>query len=103
MNRFLGKSIVRYIEIEAAPELFAVLKRLTYGCQKIARLAHFEITDEEAAIYSPQMAKIVGYVEQLNELDTGDVEPMLGGLTAAGRRPKPSARTRPAASAPKQH
>ena len=52
--------------------------------KKIAKLAHLEITDEEVAIYTPQMAKIVGYVEQLNELDTGDVEPMLGGLTAAG-------------------
>jgi aspartyl/glutamyl-tRNA(Asn/Gln) amidotransferase C subunit len=28
--------------------------------------------------------EIVKYVEQLNELDTGDVEPMLGGLTDEG-------------------
>ena len=35
-------------------------------------------------MYTPQMAAIVGYVEQLNELDTGDIEPMLGGLTAEG-------------------
>lgn len=50
----------------------------------IAKLAHLEITDEEVAIYTPQMANIVKYVEQLNELDTGDIEPMLGGLTAEG-------------------
>ena len=52
--------------------------------RKIAKLAHLEITDEEVALYTPQMAEIVKYVEQLNELDTGDIEPMLGGLTVEG-------------------
>ncbi len=32
----------------------------------VAKLAHLEITDEEVAIYTPQMAEIVKYVEQLN-------------------------------------
>ncbi len=50
----------------------------------IAKLAHLEITDEEVAMYTPQMANIVKYIEQLNELDTGGIEPMLGGLTAEG-------------------
>ncbi len=52
--------------------------------RKIAKLAHLEITDAEVELYTPQMAKIVGYVEQLNELDIDDIEPMLGGLTAEG-------------------
>lgn len=52
--------------------------------RKVAKLAHLEITDEEVALYTPQMANIVKYVEQLNELDTENVEPMLGGLTAEG-------------------
>ena len=52
--------------------------------RKIANLAHLEITDEEVALYTPQMASIVAYVEQLNELDTANVEPMLGGLTKEG-------------------
>ena len=52
--------------------------------RKVAKLAHLEITDEEVALYTPQMAEIVKYVEQLNELDTEEVEPMLGGLTAEG-------------------
>ena len=52
--------------------------------RKIAKLAHLEITDEEVAIYTPQMADIVRYVEQLNELDTDNIEPMLGGLTVEG-------------------
>ena len=52
--------------------------------KKVATLAHLEISDEEIALYTPQMAEIVKYVEQLNELDTADIEPMLGGLTDEG-------------------
>ena len=52
--------------------------------RQVAKLAHLEITDEEVAMFEPQMASIVEYVEQLNELDTEDIEPMLGGLTAEG-------------------
>jgi aspartyl-tRNA(Asn)/glutamyl-tRNA(Gln) amidotransferase subunit C len=51
---------------------------------KIARLAHLEITEDEISLYTPQMAKIVGYIEQLNELDTEDIEPAIGGLTREG-------------------
>lgn len=52
--------------------------------KKIAKLAHLEITDEEVALYTPQMANIVEYVEQLNELDTKNVEASIGGLTKEG-------------------
>ncbi len=52
--------------------------------RQVAKLAHLEITDEEVALFAPQMNSIVAYVEQLNELDTADIEPMLGGLTAEG-------------------
>ncbi len=52
--------------------------------RKVAKLAHLEITDEEVALYTPQMADIVKYIEQLNELDTENIEPMLGGLTEEG-------------------
>ena len=52
--------------------------------RNVTKLAHLEITEEEVATYTPQMAEIVKYVEQLNELDTADVEPMLGGLTDEG-------------------
>lgn len=53
--------------------------------RQVAKLAHLEITDEEVALYTPQMADIVKYIEQLNEIDTGDIEPMLGGLTDEGK------------------
>ena len=50
----------------------------------VAKLAHLNITEEEVAIYTPQMDEIVKYVEQLNELDTENIEPALGGLTPEG-------------------
>src|ERR671915_218919 len=59
--------------------------------KKIAALAHLEITDEELHRLAPQMASIVAYVEQLNELDTSGAEPALGGLTPEGER-TPAAR-----------
>ncbi len=54
--------------------------------ERIALLAHLEITDEERRIFAPQIAEIVTYVEQLNEVDTGTIEPALGGLTPEGER-----------------
>lgn len=54
--------------------------------EKIAALAQLEITDEERRALTPQIASIVAYVEQLNELDTSAAEPALGGLTAEGAR-----------------
>ncbi len=53
--------------------------------RQVAKLAHLEISDAEVELYTPQMANIVKYVEQLNELDIEDIEPMLGGLTDEGK------------------
>ena len=58
--------------------------------EKIAQLAHLEITDDERRMFAPQMAEIVTYVEQLNEIDTAAVEPALGGLTPEGERTESS-------------
>jgi aspartyl-tRNA(Asn)/glutamyl-tRNA(Gln) amidotransferase subunit C len=54
--------------------------------EKIAQLAHLEITREELLVFAPQIADIVSYVEQLNEVDTSNVEPALGGLTPEGEK-----------------
>ncbi|MFN2456056.1 MAG: Asp-tRNA(Asn)/Glu-tRNA(Gln) amidotransferase subunit GatC [Pyrinomonadaceae bacterium] len=54
--------------------------------QKIAALAHLEITPEEQRAFTPQLAEIIAYVEQLNELDTSRVEPAAGGLTREGEQ-----------------
>ena len=43
--------------------------------EKEAQLAHLEITADELKLFAPQMAEIVSYVEQLNEVATGDVAP----------------------------
>jgi aspartyl-tRNA(Asn)/glutamyl-tRNA(Gln) amidotransferase subunit C len=52
--------------------------------EKIGQLAHLEISREELLIFGPQIADIVTYVEQLNEVDTSNIDPALGGLTAEG-------------------
>ena len=54
--------------------------------EKIAQLAHLEITNEERAMFAPQISEIVAYVEQLNAIDTSAVDPALGGLTPEGER-----------------
>ena len=54
--------------------------------EKIAQLAHLEITREQLQVFAPQMAEIVSYVEQLNEVDTSNVVPATGGLTPEGER-----------------
>ena len=51
---------------------------------KVAQLAHLELDEQELKTFVPQMTEIVNYVEQLNELDTANVEPALGGLTPEG-------------------
>jgi aspartyl-tRNA(Asn)/glutamyl-tRNA(Gln) amidotransferase subunit C len=58
--------------------------------EKIAELAHLEITVEERRAFTPQIAEIVAYVEQLNELDTSSIEPATGGLTVEGERTESS-------------
>ena len=58
--------------------------------EKIAQLAHLEITDEERRVFAPQIAEIVSYVEQLSEIDTTAIEPALGGLTPEGERTESS-------------
>ena len=52
--------------------------------EKVAQLAHMEITPDELKVFAPQMADIVAYVEQLNALNTASVLPSLGGLTPEG-------------------
>jgi aspartyl-tRNA(Asn)/glutamyl-tRNA(Gln) amidotransferase subunit C len=54
--------------------------------EKIAQLAHLEITDEERRAFTPQIAEVVSYVEQLSEIDTSQIEPSTGGLTPEGER-----------------
>jgi len=53
---------------------------------KVAQLAHLELAEEELKTLGAQITEIVAYVEQLNELDTTNVEPAIGGLIAEGAK-----------------
>ena len=41
----------------------------------VALLARLKLTDEEKTLFSSQLGKVIGYIDTLNELNTGDVEP----------------------------
>ena len=42
----------------------------------VAELANLSLTPEEQAQFGAQLDSILGYIEQLNELDTADILPM---------------------------
>jgi aspartyl-tRNA(Asn)/glutamyl-tRNA(Gln) amidotransferase subunit C len=42
----------------------------------IAKLARLRLSDSEQEVMAEQLSSILDYVEQLNELDVSDVEPM---------------------------
>ena len=44
--------------------------------RRIARLARIKITDEEAKSLEGELSGILNWVEQLDEIDTSNVEPM---------------------------
>ena len=54
---------------DAIPSLDAAAVR------HVANLARLEMTDEEIERFTEQLSKVLGFVEQLNELDTTDVPP----------------------------
>lgn len=43
---------------------------------KIAHLARLRIDDEEAERYAAELSRILGLIEQMNAVDTENVEPM---------------------------
>ena len=47
----------------------------------VAELARLELTDEEKAVFQPQLENIVKYVDKISEGDVSDVEPMMHGRT----------------------
>lgn len=48
----------------------------TATVQRIANLARIAITPEDAAKFAPELDQILGWIEQLGEVDTTGVEPM---------------------------
>lgn len=53
---------------------------------KVAQLAHLELQEEELKVFGAQITEIINYVEQLNQLDTANVAPAIGGLTPEGEK-----------------
>ena len=45
----------------------------------VSELARLELTDEEKAIFQPQLENIVKYVDKISEVDVEGVEPMMHG------------------------
>jgi aspartyl-tRNA(Asn)/glutamyl-tRNA(Gln) amidotransferase subunit C len=51
--------------------------------EKVALLARLRLTEDELATMTDQLAQIVGYVDQLAEVNTDGVEPMAHALEMA--------------------
>ena len=45
----------------------------------VAELARLELSDEEKAVFQPQLENIVRYVEKISSVDVDGVEPMMHG------------------------
>lgn len=57
------------------------MSRISVGQVKhVAHLARLAITEEEASKFTKQLDDIISFAEQLNELDTENVEPMAHAL-----------------------
>ncbi len=55
--------------------------------RRIAALARLRLSPEEERTFAEQLSAILGYVEQLKELDVSGVEPMTHALAAGGEVP----------------
>lgn len=54
--------------------------------KRIGRLARIRIEDNEVAAYQQELNDILGFVEQLNEVDVTGIEPMTSVMPMALRR-----------------
>jgi aspartyl-tRNA(Asn)/glutamyl-tRNA(Gln) amidotransferase subunit C len=53
--------------------------------KRIAKLARIRVDEAEIAVLRTELNAILGYVEQLNEVDVAGVEPLSGGAQMAMR------------------
>ncbi len=44
--------------------------------EHVAKLARLELTEEEKELYTKQLGDVLKYVDQMNEVDTSNIEPM---------------------------
>jgi aspartyl-tRNA(Asn)/glutamyl-tRNA(Gln) amidotransferase subunit C len=57
----------------------------TATVRRIAKLARIRVDDAEVATLQAELNAILGYVEQLNEVDVSGIEPLSGGAQMAMR------------------
>ena len=53
----------------------------TDTARKVARLARLGVPEEKLELYAAQLSNIIKFVEQLNEVDVANVEPMTSVVT----------------------
>lgn len=53
--------------------------------RKIAHLARLNLSDEDIALYTPQLSNILNFIEQMNKVDTSHIEPLAHPLDIAQR------------------
>tara|TARA_R110002049_G_scaffold2750_8_gene22142 strand:+ start:51833 stop:52141 length:309 start_codon:yes stop_codon:yes gene_type:complete len=53
--------------------------------RKLALLARMDLSDDQIEAIGPKLESILGFVDQLSELDTEDVEPMTTALDVDNR------------------
>jgi aspartyl-tRNA(Asn)/glutamyl-tRNA(Gln) amidotransferase subunit C len=53
--------------------------------RKIAHLARLTLSENDIALYTPQLSRILDFVQQLNQADTSKVEPLAHPLDISQR------------------
>jgi aspartyl-tRNA(Asn)/glutamyl-tRNA(Gln) amidotransferase subunit C len=53
--------------------------------QQIAHLARLEVSEAEAPAYTEKLGKIIGFIDALNQADTGELLPMAHPLAMSQR------------------
>jgi aspartyl-tRNA(Asn)/glutamyl-tRNA(Gln) amidotransferase subunit C len=53
--------------------------------RKIAHLAHLNLSENDIAVYTPQLSSILHFIEELNKADTANVEPLAHPLDISQR------------------
>jgi aspartyl-tRNA(Asn)/glutamyl-tRNA(Gln) amidotransferase subunit C len=53
--------------------------------KKIAHLARLTLSDSDIAFYTPQLSNILAFIEDLNQADTSNVEPLAHPLDVTQR------------------
>ncbi len=74
--------------------------------EKVALLARLRLTDDELELMTSQLGQVLGYIQQLDQLDTAEVEPLahpldLFNVLAADELQPSLPRDKALASAPK--